>query len=124
MLLPVELHQPLQHHCARGHVDTQCQCLGGKYRLHQPLGEEFLDGVPEDRQHAGMVGGDTAQQPLTPLPVAENVQVRLGQPFGAAVDDGNDLPPVFLGGEAQPGSKALRHSAIAASTRKDECDRR
>ena len=46
MLFAVVLHQPLQHHGAGRHVDTQCQCLSGEDGPDQPGGEQLLDGVP------------------------------------------------------------------------------
>ncbi|SKU00570.1 Uncharacterised protein [Mycobacteroides abscessus subsp. abscessus] len=99
VLLTVELDQSLQHDRARRHVDSQSQCLGGEYRLHQPLGEQFLDGVPEHRKHARMVRGNATQQPLAPLPVAEYIEIGLGQPLGTPVDDGDDLTPFLFGGQ-------------------------
>ncbi|CKS57785.1 Uncharacterised protein [Mycobacterium tuberculosis] len=61
VLLTVELHQPLQHHRAGRHVDTERQSLGGEYSLDQTGGEQLLHRVPEGRQHARVVGGQTAQ---------------------------------------------------------------
>lgn len=55
--LAVELHQALQHDGARGHIDAERQCLRGEYGSHEPVDEQFLDGMPERRQHARMVRG-------------------------------------------------------------------
>ena len=90
VLLAVELHQPLQDHRARRHVDAQSQCLRGEYGLDQALGEQFFHGVAEHRQHSGVVGGQAAQQPLPPFVVAQHDKVGVGQVDAPAVDDLGD----------------------------------
>ncbi len=101
VLFAVEFHQPFQHHRAGRHVDAERQRFGGEHRLDQPCGEQLLDRVPEHRQHAGVVGGDTAQQPFPPLVVAEHRQVGILQVAAAMFDHLGDLRPVLLGGQPQ-----------------------
>ena len=86
VLLSVELHQLFQHDGAGGHVDTQRQGLG-ENSPDQAGSEQLLDGVTECGQHPGVVGGQPAQQPLTPLVVAQHRQVVFGQFAAAVVDD-------------------------------------
>ena len=76
--LAVELDQPFQHHAAGRHVDAQRQRLGGEDRLDQAADEQLLDDLLERRQHAGVVGGEAALQPVEPLPVAQHGQVLAG----------------------------------------------
>ena len=76
--LAVELDQPLQHHAPGRHVDAQRQRLGGEDRLDQAADEQLLDDLLERRQHAGVVGGQAALQPVEPLPVAQDRQVLAG----------------------------------------------
>ena len=114
MLLAVELHQPFEHDRAGGHVDAQRQGLGGEHRPDQAGGEQFLDGVPERRQHPGVVGGQTAQQPLAPLVVAQHRQIGVGEVAAAVLDHLGDLCALLLGGQPQRRAQALLDGGVAA----------
>ena len=87
MGLAVVLDQPLQHDGAGRHVDAQGQRLGGEHGPHQALDEQFLDGLPERRQHARMVGGQAALQRLAPFPVPEHLEIAARQFAGVPRDD-------------------------------------
>ena len=95
--LAVPLHQPLEDDAARRHVDAQREGLGGEHGLHQAADEALLDGLLERRHQPRVVRGEAGEQPLPPLPEAEDVQVLLGQRAGAPVDDLGDLRALGLG---------------------------
>ncbi len=84
--LAVELVQLLQHHAARRHVDAQGEGFGGEHGLDQPVDEQLLDDFLEGRQHAGVVRGEAAEQPVPPAPEAQHVQVVGGDVLGGLVD--------------------------------------
>lgn len=122
MLLAVELDELLQHDRAGRHVDAQGQRFGSEYGPDQPGGEELLDGVPKGRQHAGVVGGYPAQQPLAPLVVAQHGQIGVGQIAAAVLDDLGDLGAFLLGRELQRRAEALLHGGVAAGPGEHEGD--
>ena len=98
VLLAIELDQALQHHRAGGHVDPQSQCLRGEYSFDQAGGEQLLHGVTKDRQHACMMGSQTAKQCLAPLVEVQHDQIGVAEVSRSAVDDFGDTTPLLLGG--------------------------
>ena len=107
---------------ARRHVDAQRQGLGGEDGLDQALDEEFFHDFLEGGQHAGVVGGQAAQQAVPPAPEAEDVQVIRGDVLGGLVDAPGDDALFLLGGQPQPGGDALGHGGVAAGAGEDEGD--
>ncbi|CAM5778486.1 hypothetical protein CPER28S_00197 [Cellulomonas persica] len=119
----VPLHELLEHHGPRGHVDAERQGLRGEHDLHQTAGEQVLDRLLEQREHAGVVRSDAAREGVGELPVAEHLEV-LGWDRGAPLlDHLTDLG--LLGGRRQthPGGQALLDRGLAPGTREDEHDR-
>ena len=59
--------QLLHHDAACRHVDAERQCLGGKHTLDEPLFEQALDNLLEQRDHTGMVRGKALFQGIAEL---------------------------------------------------------
>ena len=119
---PLNFTKRLEHHRACRHVDAQSQCLRGEYGLHQSGGEQLLDGVAENRQHSGVVGGQPAQQSLAPFVVVEHDQVGLGSSAAAPVDHLGDAGALLVRGEPQRRPQALLDRGVAAGPGEDERD--
>ena len=124
VLLSVELHQLFQHDGAGGHVDTQRQGLGRENSPDQAGSEQLLDGVTECGQHPRVVGGQTAQQPLAPLVVAQHRQIVVGQFAAAVLDDLGDPYPLLLSGQPQRRTQALLDGGVAPGAGEHEGDGR
>jgi hypothetical protein len=116
------LGQPLDRHRAGRHVDAERQRLGGEHRLDQALGEQFLDRLLEQRQHAGVVAGHAPSERLGQGVVAERVQVGGVDRRDLEVEELQDLGPLCLAGEADVGRPALLERLVAAGTGEDEVD--
>ena len=69
-------------------------------------GEELLDDLAEQRQHAGVVGGEPARQPLDEVQVAEHRQVLVGQALDPLLDVAPDAQPLTVGDEADVRQRA------------------
>ncbi len=123
MLLAVPLDELLQHHRAGGHVDAEGEGLGREHGLDQAAHEQLLDDLLEGRQHARVVGGDTALQALQPLVVAEDVQVLGRNGGGALLDECADLLPRLLVVESESRVQALLDGGLAGGAAEDEGDR-
>ncbi len=54
----LELHDVVDHHALGRHVDPERQRLRGEHDLDEPLLEQVLHGLLEQRQHPRVVGGD------------------------------------------------------------------
>nr|CRL54380.1 hypothetical protein CPGR_01673 [Mycolicibacterium fortuitum subsp. fortuitum DSM 46621 = ATCC 6841 = JCM 6387] len=80
--------------------------------------------MPEYRQHAGVVGGEPAQQALPPLVVIQHDQVGFGQVGAASVDDVRNPGAFLIGGESQWRAQALLDRRVAARSREHEGDGR
>ena len=80
MRLAVELREPFQQDTAGGHVDAQRERLGSEHGPDQAPDEQFLDGLLENRDQAGVVRGHAATQPVEPLPVSEHLEILGGMP--------------------------------------------
>ncbi len=114
--LAVELHQPFEHDAAGRHVDAERQRLGGEDGLDQAPHEQLLDDLLEDRQHAGVMGGEPALEPVEPLPVAEHLQVVGRDRGGAGLRDLADLGALVRRRSAagRPGGTAARRRRTPA----------
>ncbi|MGX1121665.1 hypothetical protein RKD37_007028 [Streptomyces ambofaciens] len=123
VLLAVPLDELLQHDRAGGHVDAEGEGLGGEDGLHQTADEQLLDDLLEGGQHARVVGGDAALQPLQPLVVAQDVQVLAGDGGGALLDQGPHPLPGALVVEPEARVQALLDGGLAAGPAEDEGDR-
>ena len=122
--LAVELVELLQHDGACRHVDAERQGLGREHGLDQPVDEELLDDFLEGGQHAGVVGGQSAEQPVAPAPEAQDVQVVGGDVLRGLVDAAGNDELFLLGGQPQAGGDALGHGGVAARAGEDEGDGR
>ncbi len=122
--LPLPLREALDRHRAGRHVDAKRQRLGGEHHPDQPLGEQLLDRLLEQRQHAGVVAGDAPPQRLGQLLVAERVQVGRVERGDLEVDELADLGLLRRAGEPHPGGAALGQGLVAAGAGEDEVDRR
>ena len=71
-----------------------------------------------------MVGGQAAQQPLTPLEIVQHGQVGVGQVGAATVDHLGDPLAVGLGRQAQRATQTLLDGRVAAGPGEDERDGR
>ena len=87
--------------------------LGREDGLDQPLGEQLLGDLLEPRQHAGMVGGDPALEPVEPFPVAEHPQIGVRE-VGRAVAGMRADPRALVRGR-QPQARPTGTAATAAS---------
>ena len=116
------LAQRLQDHRACGHVDAQCQGLGGVDDLDQACAEELLDRFLEDRQQPCVVRRDAALQGVGPEVEAENPQVTGRDVRGAPFDHLTDPGRLGLGGQVHPGAHHLVDGLLAASSGEDEDD--
>ena len=119
----VELHELLEHHGAGRHVDAEGEGLGGEDDLEQPAGEELLDDGLQQRQHPGVVGGVAVQDGAAEGVQAQHLLVLDADLGQALVEDGADLAPLVVVGQAQPGPGALLDGALAAGAGEDEHDR-
>ncbi len=121
--LAVPLVELLEHDRAGGHVDAEREGLGREDGPDQALGEQLLDDLLEDREHARVVGGDAASQREHPVVVAEDGEVLVGDVAGPPGGDGLDL--LRLGGRGQPQARlqALLDGGVAAGPAEDERDR-
>src|SRR5690606_22982955 len=97
--------------------------LGGEDDLEQPAGEELLDDGLQQRQHPGVVGGVAVQDGAAEGVQAEHLLVLDADLGQALVEDGADLAPLVVVGQAQPGPGALLDGALAAGAGEDEHDR-
>ncbi len=122
--LAVELLELLEHHRAGGHVHAERERLGREDDLQQLLLEELLDDLLERRQHAGVVRGDAALEPLEPLPVAEHREILVAEHPRPLLDDRADLGALVRLGEPDAGTQHLAHRLVAPGPREDEDDRR
>ena len=107
---------------ACGHVDAQCEGFGGEDQFDEALREEGFYNLLEEGQQAGVVRGDTADQAVTPLVVAEGVQVagvQVSCRFGNVGADGLLL---FRGGQRNVGGYALADGAVATGAGEDKAD--
>ena len=122
--LAVELHQPLQDHGPRRHVDAQGQGLGGEHRPDAAGGEQLLHYLAEGRQHPGVVCREPATEAFDELPVAQHGKVLVGQALDALLDRTTD--PGSLGRRDQPHvvAQQLGHGRRAANPAEDERDGR
>ena len=107
-----------------GHVDPQRQRLGGEHHLDQALGEQLLDRLLEQRQHAGVVAGHPAAQRLGQGVVAERVQVGRVDRGHLELEELEDLGPLGVAGEADVAGPALLEGLVAAGPGEDEVDGR
>lgn len=124
MRLAIELHQPFEHHGARGHIDTQSQCLRGEYGPHQTAHEQLFDGVPEGGQHTRVMRREATMQPLAPLPVTEHLEIATRQITGVLLDDRVDLRAILRTRQIEPRAHALGKRPIASRAAEDEGDGR
>ena len=122
--LTIPLHQPLEDHRTRGHVDAQCQGLGSENHLDQSALEQVLDDLLERREHAGVVRGDAALEGIGPVHVAEGGEVFVGDGHGPGRDDRSNGFAFTAGGEPQTCAQALLHSIITTCAREQEVDAR
>ena len=105
-----------------GHVDAQCEGFGGEDQLDEALREEGFDDLLEQGQQACVVRGDTANQAVTPLVVAEGVQVAGVQVSGRFRNVGADGLLLFGGGQRNIGGYAVADRAVATGTGEDKAD--
>ena len=97
--------------------------LGGEHDLDPAAGEQVLDGLLEQGQHARVVRGDPAHQPLDERVVAEHVEVLGGDRGAPLLGDAADVGALGRRGQPHPGAQALLHGRLAADTGEDEHDR-
>ena len=121
--LAVPLGQLLDHHGAGRHVDAEREGLGGEHDPAQAAQEQLLDALLERRQHAGVVGGDAAGQPVEELVVAEHLEVLVGEVRAPLLDEREDLVALLGRGQPQVGVQALLDGGVAADPAEDEHDR-
>ena len=105
------------HGGAGRHVDAGGQGFGGEHHLDQALLEQFFDQFLPGRQHAGVVGGDPAQQRIG---VALPHRLRGGRHEG--IEPGADAR--LLAGIHQAHLAQVAHRLIAAAAAEDEIDGR
>ena len=120
--LAVPLGEPLDDDRPGGHVDAERQRLGGEDDLDEAVAEQLLDDLLERGQHAGVVGGDTATQPLAQLVEAEDVQVLVGQVRARLVDAVLDLASLVGSGQHDPGVEQLLDGGCTARAAEHEHD--
>ena len=89
----------------------------GEYGLTRPVVKEFLDGVPEDRQHPGVVGGQPAQQSLRAI-VVRAPPGRTSVVSAAPVDHLGDPGPLRLWWSAAATTQALFDGGVAPGAEK------
>src|SRR6201999_1576000 len=123
MALAVPLVELLQHHRPGRHVDAEGEGLGGENRPDQPGGEQLLDYFLEDRQHAGVVRGDTTPQRQDPVVVAQDGEILVGYVTGTPGGEVFDDPRLVRRGQPQPGGEALLDGGVTAGPAEDERDR-
>jgi len=122
--LAVPLHEFLQDHRARRHVDAQREGLRREHHLDQAGREEGLDRLLEDGEQARVVRRDPPAQRVRPGPEAQHLKVLGGQRGAPLVDHGLD-PGALLGRrEADACGNHLRHRRFARGAGEDEDDRR
>ena len=122
--LPRELGELLHDDGTGGHVDAQCQRLGGEHDFHQAQGEAGLDRLLERRHHPGVMGGHTGFQTRQPAPVTEHGQVGVREGLHLGVDDGADLCAIFLGCETHARVETLASGVVTTLAAEDEVDGR
>ena len=121
---PVPLAQGFQDHGAGGHIDAEGQSLGGVDDLDQARAEELLDGLLEDGEKTGVVGGHAPLQGVRPAVEPQHAQVCCGDLGHVPVDDLTDPSRLGVGGQADAGAHGLVDGLFAAGTREHEHDRR
>ena len=119
----VELLQLFDDDAARRHVDAQRERLRREDHLHQSLFKQAFDYLPEQRDHAGVMGREALLQREPEPGELQRLEILLAQlPGDHLVDDGADAPHLVLGGEFQPRIDALLDGLIAAVAREYEID--
>ena len=119
----VELLQLFDDDTARRHVDAQRERLRREDHLHQSLFKQAFDYLPEQRDHAGVMGREALLQREPEPGELQRLEILLAQlPGDHLVDDGADTPHLVLGGEFQPRIDALLDGLIAAVAREYEID--
>lgn len=121
--LAVELHQLLQDHRARGHVDPESERLRREDRPDAPCREQLLDDLAEEREHAGVVGGEAAGDALDELVVPEDVEVLPLEDGSPLLDRASVELAVALAHQTHVVAQQLTDGALAPGSAEDEGDR-
>ena len=119
----VPLRQRFDDDGARRHVNAQGQCLGRVDHLDQPLGEQVLDGLLHEGQHAGVVGGDAAHKTTLPSVNTEHDGILGGDQGDDLVDVAFDLGRLRARRQRDTCEQHLAHGVLATRARENEGDR-
>ena len=84
---PAVLGEALDDHRPGWHVDAQREGFGGEDDLEQPGREALLDGLPEDRDEAGVMRRHASLEAFEPLVVAEHPEVLVSEGLDPALGD-------------------------------------
>ena len=114
----------LDHHGAGGHVDPECEGLGGEHHPDQPGDEAFLDRLLEGRDHAGMVRRHPGLEGGQPVVVLEDPQVLVGEVGDMVLGDLADAVALLGCGEREPHPHAGPDGVIACRPAEDEIESR
>ena len=120
----IELLELLQHHGSCWHINSECQCFGGKNNFEQLLSEELLDRFFENRQHSGVVGGHTPHNTIQPRVISKDRFIVIVESSAAFIDKIHDAILLVVGREAHSPAKNLRDSLIASGPGKNKENRR
>jgi hypothetical protein len=108
----------------RRHVDAERERLGREDELQEPLLEQRLDDLLEQRHEPRMVRRDAVEQRPTPTAEPQHLEVLDGQLPEPLVDSGRDALPLLVGGETDPSLAELRDRVVAPLAGEHEHDGR
>ena len=119
---PVPLAQGFQDDSTCRHVDAERQGLSRVDNLDQSGAEQLLNGLLEDGEEAGVVGGHASLQGVHPVAEAQHSQVSRRNLGRVPLNDLANPSRFGLGCQIDSGIHGLVDSLLAAGTGEDEYD--
>ena len=119
---PVPLAQGFQDDSTCRHVDAERQGLSRVDNLDQSGAEQLLNGLLEDGEEAGVVGGHASLQGVHPVAEAQHSQVSRRNLGRTPLNDLANPSRFGLGCQIDSGIHGLVDSLLAAGTGEDEYD--
>ena len=120
--MAVVLDRLVDDDAAGGHVDAQCQGLGGEHHLDQARSEAVLHRLLEDGDHAGMMRRDAEAQPVGPAAGIQRGQVCGVEAAETGLDHLVDAGRLVVAGVAGPVAGQAGRSLVAPLAAEHEPD--
>ena len=116
----VPLRQRFDDDCARGHIDAERESLGRVHHLDEAARKQVLDALLHERQHSGVVGGDTAHEAAFPRLGAEDDGVLGRKERDDFIDVALDFRGLRAARQRDARRQGLADRILASCPREDE----